>query len=1209
MDCGRALHKLTYIEALRRGVLLVLMLLPGLSAILSQPSLAQQSPASSGPIKQPPAKLHRNASPLSNDMPSGFFPGAINIFAGNGTPDGAYVNGSAPTQVSIGSAAAVTADSQGNIYFAGDSGYTIYVVFAGGTVPPLLAAVTTQAASPVTPVAGDIYQITAVSSTCFGCYTDGIVASQAYFNNITGMSFDASGNLYIAAGLNMYSIFEINAASTQVHVVAGQFDIQSTYSAGDTINDVPATSIQLNLPEDVKTDSFGNIYIADNGNDVALVVYSGTQPPPVLAAEGVSVTASDKGNIYTIAGQVENFCFAPGTCTDSGPALGSLIGGAISLSVDASGNIYILDNFANTVRLIYVGGTAPPLLSAFPNPQTGSMYAIAGLNTQFTPCSAAPCGDGMTAANLQLNQPFYLATDASGNVYIDDELDYAIRKVDTSGLVSTVAGIADPTQTPPTIPVGGGAATSTPLSEPLAIAFDPQDNLYIADAAYNLVWKVGPSEPQTITFPRLDSPVTYGAAQIPLDATASSGLAVQYSVTGPAIVSGSGSTASLNLTGAGSVTVTATQSGNSEFGAAPPISQTITVNKALLTVTAQSVGRVYGQPNPAFNAIYTGFVGADTQASSLTGQPLITTTATATSSVGVYPLTITQGSLASANYTFTFVNGTLTISGSTAQTISFPPIAPVTFGQAPLTLNATATSGLPITYAVVSGPGTISGSTLTITGGGTIVITAAQSGNNTYAQATPVTQSLIVKPALLTVTAPTLTYPFGTTINTANFPPPAITGFVGTDTAALVTGAAQYTTNASGTPAGGTYTLTVSQGTLALVPSAAANYVLANFVAGSLTIGPASQTISTLPLPPITYNTLYSITASASSGLPVTFTATGPIAFLGSNVTSPATGNTSVQFYANGIGPATLTATQAGSTNYAAAQPIVLSFVTNKAELDIQANNLIQEQGAPTPNLTYVIGANVQAGPLGGFLDIPAIVSGIPVLTTAATPTSPPGTYPIVPSVGTLVSPVYFFKFINGTLTITQPGSFIITANPSSLTIARGMSGQATLTITPMNAYQGTITLGCGQLPANVSCVISPATYNFPGSQNADGSENAAQGTITINTQSGTVVGALPAQRSTLLQAAFLFPGAIATVFLVFARKRFMRSSSLWSLCCLMALSLGLLTVAACGGGSKSSLSGNAAPGNVVVTINGSGTTPAGNASVTASVPLNVTIQ
>ena len=86
-----------------------------------------------------------------------------------------------------------------------------------------------------------------------------------------------------------------------------------------------------------------------------------------------------------------------------------------------------------------------------------------------------------------------------------------------------------------------------------------------------------------------------------------------------------------------------------------------TISRATLTVTAVNKSKVLNAVNPTLTVIYTGFLGTDTLASSVTGAPSITTTATTTSPVGTYPIIVTQGTLASTNYTFTFVNGTLTI--------------------------------------------------------------------------------------------------------------------------------------------------------------------------------------------------------------------------------------------------------------------------------------------------------------------------------------------------------------------------------------------------------------------------------------------------------------------------------------------------------------------------------------------------------------------
>jgi hypothetical protein len=87
-----------------------------------------------------------------------------------------------------------------------------------------------------------------------------------------------------------------------------------------------------------------------------------------------------------------------------------------------------------------------------------------------------------------------------------------------------------------------------------------------------------------------------------------------------------------------------------------------TIAKATLTVTADNKKRLFGQPNPAFTVTYSGFKRNETLATSgVTGSPSVTTTATASSPVGTYPITVAQGTLAASNYSFTFVNGTLTV--------------------------------------------------------------------------------------------------------------------------------------------------------------------------------------------------------------------------------------------------------------------------------------------------------------------------------------------------------------------------------------------------------------------------------------------------------------------------------------------------------------------------------------------------------------------
>jgi hypothetical protein len=1163
-------------------------------------------------------------------------------FAGDNSNSGSFSNGSVPTDVPLLTSYAVT-DSYGNVYIADLS--AIYIVYGGSNVPGALANVTTNASPSTTPQAGLIYQIGGFASLC-SC--EGMPLDQVGFSSISGLTIDSQNNLYYSDAEggqigNADVVRKVDFTTSNVTTVAGQWGVDSTGST--SIGDGgPATSAVLYYPEDIKFDQWGNLYIDDNFNDEVRVVYLGSQPPPVLAAEGNTYGTPQKGNIYNVAGQALVFCNSGSVGTsacpsvgDGGPATSAGLGSEFSIAVDESGNLYIADSITSGsyIRLVYAGGAVPAILNLYLNPNGGSstapsngyIYPVTGYSTnpQYQPCGAAPCGDGGLAGgvtfgsttNTGTSGQLYLSTDAPGNLYVADHDGNDVRKIDTSGYASTIAGINNPAQSFPCPGAGAvlasGPAVGTCLGGPSNIWFDTQDNLYIAGV---IEWKVVPIGAQTIDFPAFNpSTVMYGVASISLTATASSGLPVQYSVTstpaGIATVNGT----DLIVSGAGSITVTASQPGNATIGPAAPVSQTLTVDPAPLTVTANSVSKTFGSPNPAFTAVITGFVNGDTASTPgvYTGAPAFTTAATVNSPAGTYTIVPSIGTLHAVNYSFppaNFIDGVLTITGTASQTIAFPAFSPsaVAYGHAPIQLSATASSGAPVTFTILSGPGTLSGangSQLTITGAGKIVVEATQPGNAQYAAAPPVSQTLAVSPAVLTITGPTVTTAYGVTITPGAFPPPVITGFVGTDTASTVlVGSVQYTT-ATGTPNAGTYPIQVSLGTLALVPAAALDYTFAPPVNGTLIIQPTAQTITFNPIPANqTYGANLTLAASTNSNLPVIFKLTGPAVFyngLNNNIVL------------NGIGVVTVTATQPGSGNYSAATPVTQTVPVGRAQLNISAYSTSREQGAQNPVFSFFIGCPTSAGPgpgcfVNGDTDIPSVISGLPLVATPATPSSSPGTYPINVTQGTLSAPNYYFVFIPGTLTITPPGSYTLSASPSSLTMSSGLAAQTTITLTPSNLYQGTVTLTCGQVPANMTCTISPSTYTFPGNQNPPGSdptENNAQGTITVSASGSSVTGSLASRSSIRAAAIWLIPGALAGLLLSFARRKAARFSRIYALFLILSLGAVMLTIASCAGSSRSL---NATPGTTQLVITGSGTSVTGS-PVTTSLKLTVTVQ
>jgi hypothetical protein len=249
-------------------------------------------------------------------------------------------------------------------------------------------------------------------------------------------------------------------------------------------------------------------------------------------------------------------------------------------------------------------------------------------------------------------------------------------------------------------------------------------------------------ESQTITFTAPTSPVNYGVAPITLSGSASSGLAITFSVvSGPGTISGS----TLTITGVGTVVVAANQAGNANYAAATQVTQSITVNQATQTInfTATTSPVTYGV-SPITLVATGGASGNAVTFSVVSGSGTISGSVLTVTGAGTIQIAANQA--ANTNYSAAVQVTQSIVVNQASQTITFTaPASPVTYGVSPITLVATGgASGNALVFSVVSGPATVSGSTLTITGVGTVVAAANQAGNANYAAATQVTQSIVV---------------------------------------------------------------------------------------------------------------------------------------------------------------------------------------------------------------------------------------------------------------------------------------------------------------------------------------------------------------------------------------------------------------------------------------------------------------------------------
>jgi uncharacterized protein (TIGR03437 family) len=391
--------------------------------------------------------------------------GGITTIAGNGM-SGAPVDGSATTSP-LGAPYGLTVDGAGNVYITDIGLYLALRIGVDGKLSH---------------VAGNGSQVSS-----FG-YTDG-AATGSYLYHPTGLAVDGSGNLFIAEEWGN-RVRQVTAGN--LRTFAGKL-----HFAGDG---GPAVSALLNYPIDVALDSKGDAFIADAYNyrirevqssgSISTIAGNGVPDTP---DDGVKATSAPLPDIWAIASDTNGNVFlatthkvlkvtttgvvttvagtgAVGDTGDTFPANKATFTCITGIAVDGSGNIYVADSDANRVRKISAAD--------------GSISAFAGTG------QAGSFGDSGQATYAKLNlyndcYPAPLATDAQGNVYIGDYGNFVVRKVDPSGIISTVAGNGAFGS-----PVNGAASKSSPLSSAAGLSVDGLGNLYIVSDLYNAVYRV-----------------------------------------------------------------------------------------------------------------------------------------------------------------------------------------------------------------------------------------------------------------------------------------------------------------------------------------------------------------------------------------------------------------------------------------------------------------------------------------------------------------------------------------------------------------------------------------------------------------------------------------------------------------------------------------------------------------------------------------------
>lgn len=395
--------------------------------------------------------------------------GTLTVAAGNGIP-GFTGDGGPATSAALNTPLCVAVDISGNLYIADYYNNRVRKVTASGTIStvagngvqgyagdhgPALNAKLSLPVGVAVDSAGDLFIGDSLNQVIRKVTPDGIIITVAGNTNEKysgdggpaidaalnlgrlggpggGVAVDASGNLFIADTFNS-RIRKVTPAGI-ISTVAGDGAFTHAGDGGQAIR------AALNSPLNVALDASGNLFIAD---------FENSRIRKVTPAGIISTVAGSGGQGY---------------CCDHGPAVGAKLSLPTGVAVDSVGNLFIADSGNRRVRTVTSDGVIRPLVG------NGAF--------QFA-------GDGGQGADAVLNSPASVALDRSGNLFIADSGNNRIRKLTTSETIETVVGNG-------ALGYSGdqGPAAKAELSAPSGVAFDASGNLFIADKGNNAIRQV-----------------------------------------------------------------------------------------------------------------------------------------------------------------------------------------------------------------------------------------------------------------------------------------------------------------------------------------------------------------------------------------------------------------------------------------------------------------------------------------------------------------------------------------------------------------------------------------------------------------------------------------------------------------------------------------------------------------------------------------------
>jgi len=378
--------------------------------------------------------------------------------------------------------------------------------------------------------------ITVCGTGTAGSTGDGGAATAAEINLPHGIAADRSGNFFIND--------QSNSKIRKIDVAGVITDVCGTGVTGFSGDGGPATAAELNIPYKAAIDNFGNLVVSDNHNNRIRIVN----------AAGIITTMAGTGGA--------------GYSGDGGPATAAELNSPSAPAFDSANNLYFPDDLNQRVRKVdYAtgiisticgtgvvgysgdGGPATNAKVSYPNyiyvdsaqniffTDNGN-HCIRKINTAGIITTVAGTGvagyngDGISATTAKLYYPGGITMDKAGNLYIADYYNNRVRMVDLSGIIHTIAGTGIPGYTG-----DGGAATAAEVNYPVDLSLDKSNNVLIADYQNQRIRKIVYCNPTTIGNLYGDSLICMGA---PVNFSDSSTGGTWTSKNGNATVSGTG---------------------------------------------------------------------------------------------------------------------------------------------------------------------------------------------------------------------------------------------------------------------------------------------------------------------------------------------------------------------------------------------------------------------------------------------------------------------------------------------------------------------------------------------------------------------------------------------------------------------------------------------------------------------------------------------